>query len=98
MLNERLMLAKMRGVAHGLDDDDKSFDSDDMKETSPHYWTLMDVDGNIQELPQGMKELLDKQDWTTIQAKQVKLEDFSDNPDSTRWRGQTGSLIVLNYQ
>ena len=65
MLNERLMLAKMRGDETGMDDDSMSYEESD-EETSPHYWTLMDVDGNIHKLPKAMKELLDRQDWTTI--------------------------------
>ena len=31
-----------------------------------HYWTLLDTRGNIQPLPNNMKEILEHKEWTTL--------------------------------
>ena len=31
-----------------------------------NYWTLMDFEGKILEMPPEMKDLLEKRDWTTV--------------------------------
>lgn len=50
MINCNLMLAKMKGQ-EGLEN---------------NYWTLIDAFGNIQAIPQKMKEILELRNWTKI--------------------------------
>ena len=38
------------------------------------YWTLMDTRGNIQRLPDEMKELLEKKKWIKSLSKTVTIE------------------------
>lgn len=50
MINCNLMLAKMKGQ-EGLEN---------------NYWTMIDAYGNIQAIPQKMKEILELRNWTKI--------------------------------
>ena len=54
-LSDKLILAKLKG-------------SD---EQGANYWTLMDYEGNMLDMPKGMSEVLNKKDWVTVKSKQV---------------------------
>ena len=74
MINCNLMLAKMKGQ-EGLEN---------------NYWTLIDAFGNIQAIPQKMKEILELRNWTKIQSKSVSC-----HQQDVQFSFETAYLIAL---
>ena len=70
-----------------------------------NYWSLMDYDGNIQDMPRGMPELLNKEDWVTVQSKHVGIQQVIDVAAELSYTGPMygravdgrGILIVLSH-
>ena len=54
----------------------------------------MDIKGNIQEIPEKMKDLLEKANWTQIQSKRVDTQEGGLMPDYSQV-SQEGYLIAL---
>ena len=70
VLSENLILAKLKGrpMTEG-DVFEQLLGQSEMQKKSKktnNYWTLMDFEGKILEMPPEMNELLMKKDWATL--------------------------------
>ena len=57
----------------------------------------MTFDGNMKDMPEGMKELLDRKDWVTVQSKQVDTKEEEYIGYARIARETKGILIVLSH-
>ena len=71
-----------------------------------NYWTLMDFEGKILEMPPEMKDLLEKRDWTTVQSRRVTSMRVKNDQQNEEEKTEMKSvpkefrniLIVLSHQ
>ena len=82
--NDRI-LAKVKGNSledqhEGASDEEIGDDCETGKSKNLHdpYWTLMDTQGNIYDIPPEMHELLKQRDWNSVSAKTINSQSTDD--------------------
>ena len=85
MFGHDRILAKIKGNSledqhAGASDEEISDDFETGKSKNLHdpYWTLMDTEGNIYDIPPKMHKLLKRRDWSSVSAKIINSQSAND--------------------
>lgn len=62
MISEKTLICKLSNTDYN--GNDKS------------YWTFMNINGHVEEMPARLAELLNEDDWTQLQTKQITTKEF----------------------
>ena len=63
MISEHTMLAKLKNY--------------DVSGANKSYWTYMNINGFVEEMPVRLAQLLNEEGWTDLQTKQIASKDFA---------------------